>query len=69
MTVGWPGPLAGNKAQIITSPPLCLTVVMMSFVKTEHSISVQTWCCVLWPNISTVVLYVQGTLIQKTLQP
>ena len=66
MTARCPGPVAAEQAQMISPPPPCLTVGMRCLCWYAAFGFLQTCCCALWPNISTLVWSVQRTLFQKS---
>jgi len=65
MTARCPGPVTANQAQIISPPPPCLTVSMRCSCWYAVVGFLQTCCGALWPNISTLGLFVQKKLFQK----
>ena len=66
MTARCPDPVAAEQAQIISPPPPCLTVGMRCLCWYAVFGFLQTCCCALWPNISTLVWSVQRTLFQNS---
>jgi len=66
MTARCPDPVVVKQAQIISPPPPYLTVGTRCLC--QHAVFgfLQTCCCALWPNISSLVWSVQRTLFQKS---
>lgn len=62
LTVRSTSTMAAKRAQIIIAP--CLTVSMRCWYPVWDF--VQTYCCTLLPNISTLILSVQRSLFQKS---